>query len=64
MIYHDLKSLDKLNKVKTVRCDTFVMQNSSSLILSSDKLFFSETNLAAVKWSSSWLKNISSKDNS
>ena len=49
MIYHNLKFLDNLNKVKTVEYNTSVIQSSSSLILSSDKLFFSKTNLTTVK---------------
>ena len=64
MIHYNLKSLDNLNKVKTVECDTSVIQSPSSLVLSSNKLFFFKINLTVVRWSSSWLENVSFEDSS
>ena len=49
MIYHDLKFLDNLNKVKTVKHDASVIQSSSSSVLSFNELLFFKTNLTAVE---------------
>ena len=49
MIYYNLKFLDNLNKVKTVKHDASVIQNSLLLILSFNKLFFSKTDLTTVE---------------
>ena len=49
MIYCNLKFLDNLNKAKTVKYNTSVMQSSLLLMLSSNKLFFSKTNLTTTE---------------
>ena len=47
MIYHDLKSFNDLDKVKTIKIFTSI--KSSLLKLSSSKLLFSKTDLITAE---------------
>ena len=49
MIYHDLKFLDNLNKAKTIEYNAFIIQNSLSSVLFSNKLLFFKIDLTAVR---------------